>query len=76
MPRFDRTGPSGQGAMTGRKLGKCNKKTEKPEATAQENDLPEEKGLGQGLGQGRGAGRGQGGGQGQRPRRGKATGNQ
>jgi len=23
MPRFDKTGPSGEGAMTGRRLGKC-----------------------------------------------------
>ncbi|TAJ12566.1 hypothetical protein DMA11_12205 [Marinilabiliaceae bacterium JC017] len=24
MPRFDRTGPEGQGPRTGRKMGKCN----------------------------------------------------
>lgn len=24
MPRHDRTGPEGQGSLTGRKLGKCN----------------------------------------------------
>ncbi|MDD3961547.1 MAG: hypothetical protein EOL88_01710 [Bacteroidia bacterium] len=23
MPRFDQTGPTGQGAMTGRKMGRC-----------------------------------------------------
>jgi hypothetical protein len=26
MPKFDQTGPRGQGAMTGRKMGKCSSK--------------------------------------------------
>jgi hypothetical protein len=28
MPRFDKTGPMGQGSQTGRKAGKCNPETE------------------------------------------------
>ena len=28
MPRFDKTGPGGQGSQTGRGLGKCNPKKE------------------------------------------------
>ncbi|NIV97652.1 hypothetical protein GWN26_00245, partial [Candidatus Saccharibacteria bacterium] len=46
MPRFDGTGPQGQGPMTGRGMGRC--------ADAQRP------GWGQGRGMGRGAGRGMG----------------
>ena len=46
MPRFDGTGPMGQGPMTGRGMGPCNP-----------NARP---GYGRGYGQGRGRGMGQG----------------
>ncbi|MBN2793773.1 MAG: DUF5320 domain-containing protein [Clostridia bacterium] len=28
MPRFDRTGPQGEGPRTGRRMGKCNESSE------------------------------------------------
>ncbi len=53
MPAGDRTGPMGQGPMTGRKMGFC-----------QGNDTPgcmnNRSGLGRGLGLGRGRGFGRG----------------
>ena len=71
MPGFDRTGPGGQGSMTGRKNGKCN--PDNREKINQEDFENEPrglgrrfarvlgKGLGMGLamrqGRGRGAGR-------------------
>jgi len=30
MPRFDRTGPMGQGSQTGRKMGRCNSENVTP----------------------------------------------
>jgi hypothetical protein len=55
MPRFDRTGPQGQGPQTGRGAGRCAGAT---------NFTPLANGLGRGRGQSGGQGRGQGGGQG------------
>lgn len=55
MPGFDRTGPNGQGPITGRGLGRCN---------APSNDRTEEdesrggRGRGSGFAFGRGRGRG------------------
>ena len=61
MPGFDKTGPQGQGAMTGRKMGKCTGKA----GATNENDAnnADQQGRGLGLGRGRGGGR-RGGGQG------------
>jgi hypothetical protein len=50
MPAKDRTGPRGEGPMTGRGLGDCN-----PNAT---NQRPLGLGGGRGLGRGRGRGLG------------------
>ena len=46
MPGFDRTGPLGQGAQTGRKMGKCRI----------ENETTDETLYGRGLGRVRGRG--------------------
>jgi hypothetical protein len=50
MPKLDHTGPEGAGPATGRKLGRCNKKGEKP-ADAR---------LGKGMGKRRNEGCGEG----------------
>ena len=50
MPRFDNTGPQGQGPMTGRGMGRC--------ANVPRQDYGQEQG--QRMGMGRGAGRGMG----------------
>lgn len=50
MPGFDRTGPNGQGAMTGRGMGNCQAQTANPMVG----------GRGMGMGGGRGLGRGAG----------------
>ncbi len=53
MPGFDRTGPEGEGPMTGRKQGRCTGNAERQQ--------PEGRGLGLGRGRGRrGSGRGEG----------------
>ena len=70
MPRFDRTGPEGQGSQTGRKLGKCNPNNQ---VSNEQLDTKEAaRGLGRrgGRGMGRGieAGRGLGKGMGRRGR--------
>lgn len=68
MPGFDGTGPRGQGAMTGRGLGPCNKN-----GTMQENLGYRPRlglGLGRGYGAGAGVGRGMGYGRGRGGRRG------
>lgn len=58
MPRFDRTGPEGQGSQTGRKLGKCNPNNQ---GTTEQHDSKETtKGLGRRLGRGIGGGTGRG----------------
>ena len=67
MPRFDQTGPVGQGPMTGRRMGRCTnygagKKTEPTNENPNENpkeNLPENYGRGFGFGRG-GRGRGRG----------------
>ncbi len=65
MPQLNRKGPNGEGAMTGRKLGRCqgeNKGKTADEIFEKRNDI-EPSGLGMGLGmrrnqQNRGHGRG------------------
>lgn len=54
MPGFDRTGPEGKGAKTGRGMGKCNPQKDVTDETRSG------KGLGRGQGQGKGRGRGRG----------------
>ena len=49
MPRLDRTGPRGEGAKTGRGLGKCN--DPKTVEVNINNNIP--RGLGKGQGNGR-----------------------
>jgi hypothetical protein len=68
MPRGDRTGPQGQGPMTGRGRGRCNRKdgSTRPQGQGGMGSV-----LGQGRGSGRGAGRAQGNGKGARQGRGK-----
>ena len=72
MPNFDGTGPKGQGAMSGRKKGRCKdtktKQTEKSEIKSTENEEVaaglgrggKPRGGGKGKGQGKGSGRGLG----------------
>ncbi len=48
MPRFNRTGPEGQGSQTGRKLGKCNPNSRYNEEVAV--DFSPGRRLGRGLG--------------------------
>lgn len=53
MPRFDGTGPEGQGPGTGRRRGRCG-------SARRDNDgnfVGQGRGLGRKLGQGRGKGR-------------------
>jgi hypothetical protein len=63
MPNLDRTGPRGEGLMTGRRLGKCGEKSKEKDLSREERD--ERLGLGRGgrprgLGLGRRGGRGLG----------------
>ena len=59
MPRGDRTGPEGQGPMTGRGRGKCNPKDRASVSPDQGGmGLGRKLGRGRGQGPGRGAGRG------------------
>jgi hypothetical protein len=65
MPRFDKTGPIGEGPMTGRKMGKCKNFDDK-KGFVEETELEiintnQARGMGSGLGRGR---RGCGGGMG------------
>mgnify|MGYP006293788227 CR=1 FL=1 len=62
MPGFDRTGPSGQGPMTGRGLGRCNPNTRDIPADIANNQDYRDNPLGRGFGRGFGRGRGFGGG--------------
>jgi hypothetical protein len=72
MPGFDRTGPEGEGPMTGRKLGRCTnygngKQGLKDNQADDIENLPQGRGAGRGLGRrggGRGRGAGPGGGRG------------
>ncbi len=59
MPRFDRTGPEGKGAQTGRGMGKCNSGNQKNKDLSDEADLKNRPGRGaaQGKGGSRGLGR-------------------
>jgi len=45
MPGLDRTGPTGQGSQTGRRMGKCS-----PKNDTQVEDLPRGRRLGRGQG--------------------------
>jgi len=78
MPRFDRTGPEGQGSQTGRKLGKCNPNnqgtTEQPDSKETTNGLGRRSGpaMGKLFGFGRVTGRGAGQGSGRRKGRGNS----
>lgn len=77
MPNFDRTGPKGQGAMTGRKKGRCNEaKTASTEKSTEQS--AENKEVVYGLGRGGkprgGGGLGKGGGKGQGRGRGRGFG--
>ena len=63
MPGFDRTGPQGQGPMTGRRMGRCNPETQPKDSDTPANNAEEFKdkgwfGYGRGFGRGRGMGRG------------------
>ncbi len=75
MPQFDQTGPNSQGAMTGRKMGRCTnfgqgKNKEDTPQNMQENETRVENrfGLGQGMRRGNGYDRGRGRGRGFRNR--------
>lgn len=61
MPRFDRTGPDGQGSQTGRGLGKCNPDEEKRINKEQSYGSGRKKGGGLGKWFGLGRRKGQGG---------------
>jgi len=77
MPNFDRTGPQGQGAMTGRKRGRCNDtKTTQTEKTTEQSTGNKEVvyGLGRGGRPRGGGGLGNGGGKGQGRGRGRGFG--
>jgi len=76
MPRFDQTGPMGQGSTTGHKMGKCtnfgagrNKDIPTGEVldTQNHSEMPAKEGFGMRRG-GRGKGMGRGAGQGNRRR--------
>jgi len=64
MPNLNRKGPNGEGAMTGRKMGKCNpeNKGKTDEEIIQNKTVPSkpEQGMGRGQGRGLGLGRGKG----------------
>ena len=65
MPGFDKTGPEGEGAMTGRRMGRTTgygKKLRPSTPSENQGNLPESSGLsGFGFGwRGRGHGRGRG----------------
>ncbi len=61
MPRFDRTGPEGKGAKTGRGMGKCNPDNKKQPDNYLDLELRNSRrGLGKGHGLGRGLGRSHG----------------
>ena len=76
MPGLNQTGPMRQGAMTGRKMGKCTnfgaKNQELNPENVQENIPANGRGLGRGLGRGQG---GQGMGLGRRNRHGNGNNN-
>ena len=59
MPGLNQTGPMGQGAMTGRKMGKCTNFGARNQSANAENATENTPVNGRGMG--RGLGRGQGG---------------
>lgn len=67
MPGLNRKGPAGEGAMTGRRMGRCNpeNRDKTVEEIAQKREVETEKGRGFGLGFGHRNGAGQGKGLGQ-----------
>jgi len=73
MPGFNRKGPEGEGAMSGRGQGRCNPSNREsnsfdaPSGAAM--NAPFRQGAGRGMAQGAGRGMGQGQGQGERMRR-------
>ena len=81
MPRFDRTGPNGQGPMTGRGLGNCNpdairaQDQDKPIDNDLSRPYPRFSGWARGFGFGRGMRFGGGFGRGFRSGRGRGNGN-
>jgi hypothetical protein len=83
MPGFDKTGPQGQGPMTGRRMGRCSgrikdtKETENTASGKEKTDSSESlpgRGMGRGRRGGAGKGKGQGQGQGRGQGRGQGTG--
>ena len=64
MPRGDRTGPSGNGPMTGRQMGYCTGNDQVGNANASGFGRGLGRGFGRGSGMGRGFGRGLGNGRG------------
>jgi hypothetical protein len=67
MPRFDQTGPMGQGAMTGRRMGRCMQQDTNrnvADSSASDSNFSATNFRGRGMGMGRGmtvGGRGRGG---------------
>lgn len=57
MPGRNGTGPMGEGAMTGRRMGRCANRGVKP-TVDQPEDLTPRFGMGRGLGKGMGRGAG------------------
>ncbi len=68
MPGLNRKGPNGEGAMTGRKMGRCNPdnkgKTDDEIIQNRMSASPANQEMGYGMGRGRGFGRGFGPGRG------------
>jgi hypothetical protein len=60
MPNLNRKGPNGEGAMTGKKMGKCSpeNKGKTDDEIFQDKTMSSQPGKGMGCGQGRGKGRG------------------
>jgi hypothetical protein len=78
MPGFDRTGPEGQGARTGRQMGKCSNNdsfdNEKAKLFESEARKSMRRDMGRGVGNAAGrAGRGKGAGRGSRGRQGGSS---
>jgi len=67
MSGLNRKGPNGEGAMTGRRMGRCNpdNKGKTDDEILQNRTSSEQLGQGMGQGMGRGLGRGRGLGKGQ-----------
>ena len=60
MPGLDKSGPNGQGAMTGRKMGTCVGNDNAGQQNVPQAGFGSGLGLGRGLGRGGGRGRGRG----------------